>query len=369
MKNKFSKLIGVGAVMAAMLFMVGCNSSSNNSRSYNVISQELVYDASGSIIDGNHIKDILVNDNNTLYISFSSWTSTPGGFALIDETTNTANIKTVDSESGRSIQLSSDGKTLYMASTFTNFGVYVFDVDDNFNQINYIETDWTPIINLSNDGNTIYAGGEGGSFTKVDLINGTSSLIPVTGFTADDTGDWTTAKLSKDNTKIYLGGDQFVVAAIDGSSAVIDNFEHAPGSSIIARWVENFEISDDETRAYVTGGKDDDDTGIDNRFFNVVDLTTNTVIANLMDDNFPINDWPGIKALKVTSDNSKLFFATKDRPDVITIVDLNNNYTMTNIDITAANRECVPDTLELSSDESALYIGCDSVDVIKFNLD
>ena len=356
------KILGIASATTLAMVLAGCGPTNGDNRSYNVISQELIFDATGTVVDGVSVKDIIATDSGLTYLgmSFSN-----GGFVVLNENNQTSYIHIVSGESGRSLALTNDGKTLYMSSTRYSgdddlFTIFAFDTEDGYTQKQKYALPgdtWAPSIALNSDSSKLYGVGYNGKFTETNLTTNKVKEITITDWVNNGNVNMTSGKLSSDGTKLYFGGENFWITDIDGSNAVMIDVNDS--------YVEQVTISKDDTRAYIAGG-----TILSNRFLHIVDLTNNTIISSVdLTQSEDWSSWGAFRGLAVTSDKSKLFVTNKNDPDALFIIDLANDNVITDVNITATNRECVPDALELTDDESALYVGCSSGDVVKFNLD
>lgn len=265
---------------------------------------------------------------------------------------NTGDVRFIDTDGNyvRNIKISSDGSTAYLSDPDEDYFIFINLVNETF--INSIElnTDTPIALDITSDGTKAYAVGHYGiwSVPLGDPENVEDN--DATQLSNLDDNYYNSAVLSSDETKVYMCNDssEFTIYNITTNTyEIID----------ISNKCNNLVLNSDETRAY-TASKS---AGID-----VIDLTTSTLIDTIIDisDSETFND---VADLKITSDDDALFVADVDSYYTLYIVDLNDNNSVTQV--TEDNENCPePRSLEISPDETKIFMGCYNTYVAEFDI-
>ncbi len=342
MKSSMKMLMG-SSVAAAVLILSGCSSDSDDtstSFSYTVSPGEVVFDGNSAGVGA--IKDVKVSaDGGTLYAGTSD---VAAGLVIIDLAANTFDIINTG-DYGRAVELSLDGNTAYVAGT--NVGTFTY--------VNLADNSIGTILNLNNptdfvitkDGSTAYTGDGSDVFSKIDLANESNTTIDMN----TGNGWWIpTVALSADETTLYLASSNFVSYNLND-----DNFTQITTSTGIG--VHGFNVSSDDTKAYVTTGPE----------LEILDLSTNAVKTVITDIN-ATNIFGNVKAVKLTADGRRLFAADTNYDDALFMVNLENNNSVSMI-MNEGNVTCgLPDSIEISPNGSKVYLGCQNGVIASFNV-
>ncbi len=163
-----------------------------------------------------------------------------------------------------------------------------------------------------------------------------------------------TVILSADETKLYVGES--------GLGFITYDIENDTNTTIetISNYANNFDITNDESTAYVTSGNND--AGVD-----IISLADKNVTATIYDIN-ATDTLSYTMQTKLTDDDKVLFVTDKNYDNTLFIVDIENNHAVASVVSTSGTLCEEPRAVEISPDGLKVFVGCSNGVVAVFDM-